>query len=761
MHKKILSLIFSLLIAFLVQATNNGCPEIRGRVTHKGSGVPYATVLIPGTSTGTTADHDGYWELKGLAAERVRLRFQSVGYESYEVDIDCRSAQSFLNIELNALRFGLDEVVVTASRYEMSRSEAPMIVNVLRSEQLQASGGVCLSDGLSLSPGLRVENNCQNCGFQQVRINGLEGPYSQILIDSRPVISALSGVYGIEQFPLNMIDRVEVVRGGGSALYGSNAIAGTINIITREPLQNQLNMNSTYSLINGEAADRNLGFHLTLVESEHKSGVSIFANKRKRDYWDANGDGFSELGLIDAGSAGMRSYYKTGKNSKITAVYHYIDEFRRGGNKFDFEPHETDITEQTDHKIHGGEVVFDLLKPNGQGKWSVYASGQHIRRKSYYGAGQDPNAYGNTRDLTLVGGTQVFRMYKINQSLPLNIVAGAEWQQNHMHDQMPGYNRDLQQHVRIAGIYGQAELRMKKFSILGGMRSDWHNLISSAILSPRFTLLVNPDGKTQWRSSFSTGFRAPQAFDEDLHIIAVNGGVMLIKLNPNLRPEFSQSLSTSLETNAKLGDVPVNAVVELFYTHLDDVFVLETIETDDNGNMIVERRNGSGARVLGVNLEQRLLVGPKTSLQAGFTWQTSRYEIPETWSEDPEAEKLKKLPKSPDVYGYANLTQDISGRLTAQLSSKFTGPMTVLHYAGYIPQDCLKTSPSFLELDLKLTYNLALPNQWLMKCHAGVRNLLNSFQKDFDLGMMRDAGYMYGPMKPRTFFAGLSISTSR
>ena len=115
---------------------------------------------------------------------------------------------------------GLNEVVVTANRNETNRQEAPVIVNVISPKIFQAANAVCLSEGLSYQPGLRVENNCQNCGFQQVRINGMEGPYSQILIDSRPIYSALSGVYGIEQIPVNMIGRVEVVRGGGSALYG-------------------------------------------------------------------------------------------------------------------------------------------------------------------------------------------------------------------------------------------------------------------------------------------------------------------------------------------------------------------------------------------------------------------------------------------------------------------------------------------------------------------------------------------------------------
>ena len=105
--------------------------------------------------------------------------------------------------------------------------------------------------GTKFQPGVRVETNCQNCGFQQVRINGLDGPYTQILIDSRPIFSALSGVYGLEQIPANMIERVEVMRGGGSALFGSSAIAGTINIITKEPMRNSAQIAHSLTMIGG------------------------------------------------------------------------------------------------------------------------------------------------------------------------------------------------------------------------------------------------------------------------------------------------------------------------------------------------------------------------------------------------------------------------------------------------------------------------------------------------------------------------------
>ena len=107
----------------------------------------------------------------------------------------------------------------------------------------------CLAEGLSFQPGVRVEDDCQNCGFAQVRINGLDGHYSQILVDSHPIFSSLTGVYGLEQIPASMIERVEVLRGGGSALFGSSAIGGTINIITRDPLRNSGEFSHTLSAI--------------------------------------------------------------------------------------------------------------------------------------------------------------------------------------------------------------------------------------------------------------------------------------------------------------------------------------------------------------------------------------------------------------------------------------------------------------------------------------------------------------------------------
>ena len=149
----------------------------------------------------------------------------------------------------------LKQVVVTATQHAVERDEAPTVVNVIGSETLESASANNLAEGLQLSTGLRVENTCQNCGANEVRINGLGGEYSQLLIDSRPLIGPLAGIYMLELLPAAMIDRVEVMRGGGSALYGSNAIAGVINIITKEPRYNSATASNTTRLLGKGSVD--------------------------------------------------------------------------------------------------------------------------------------------------------------------------------------------------------------------------------------------------------------------------------------------------------------------------------------------------------------------------------------------------------------------------------------------------------------------------------------------------------------------------
>jgi len=684
---------------------------IAGHVIVKGTeeSIPFATVMILGTNRGAVSNEEGQFEFRKLAAGKYTLRVQVMGYKTQEKTITVSAeATSVVHFQMEEVSFTTDEVVVSANRNEVSRKAAPVVVNVMSAKLFETVNSTDLAKSLNFQSGLRVENNCQNCGFPQVRINGLEGPYSQILINSRPIISALSGVYGLEQIPVNMIERVEVVRGGGSALFGANAVGGTINIITKDPINNSFQVASTMSNMNGKSWEQYMGGNVSLVAKDNSYGIALYETYRNRNPYDADGDGFSELGKLNMNTFGMRAYYRPNYFSRINVEYHTTNEFRRGGNKFNLQPHEADITEQTKHIINSGGVSYDRYWGEKH-KMSVYGSIQHTDRNSYYGAQKDMNAYGKTNDLTwVVGGMYVGNMDRCLFA-PATFTGGVEYQSNSLHDVMTGYHRDMQQDVRIAGGFVQNEWRLNRWTMLVGARLDKHNLIDHPIFSPRVNFLYKPSDNLQARLTYSTGFRAPQAYDEDLHVTAVGGEGVQIRLADGLREERSNSFSGSVDWSFPMGHWQSNILLEGFYTDLHHVFVLEDIGEDQNGDKIKERRNGSGAKVYGVNLDAKVAHGREAQLQLGFTVQRSRYNRAEVWtSEGEEEQTTKRMPRTPDYYGYFTFTSAPLKNFDFSLSGTYTGKMIVPHMAGYIEKSRMEHTPQFMDLNLKLNYTFVL-----------------------------------------------------
>lgn len=766
--KKIISLLLLLLFipSFTLFANddevvlNPSDANIIGHVVDKKKGehLSFINIFIEGTTIGTMTDATGHYYLKNLPEGKFKLSMKSLGYITQTIEVVLKKGNTLeVNFEAAEDAISLDGVVVSANRNETTRRLAPSLVNVLDSKTFETTHSTTLADGLNFQPGIRVENNCQNCGFQQVRINGLEGPYTQILVDSRPIFSALTGVYGLEQIPANMIERVEVMRGGGSALFGSSAIAGTINIITKEPLRNSAQVAHSLTMIDGERPDNNTTFNVSLVTDDHKAGIYVFGQKRYRSAYDHDGDGFTELGMLNARTLGFRSYLKTSTYSKLTFEYHNIAEFRRGGNKLDLQPHETDITEQTDHDINGGGLKFDLFSKDYKHRLNLYTSAQHTKRNSYYGAGYNDKAYGNTTDLTFVGGAQ----YSLDMDhlffMPAQFTGGLEYHYDDLQDRMLGYNRTIEQTTHIESAFVQNEWKNTRWSILIGGRLDKHNLINHAIFSPRANLRFNPTADINLRLSYSSGFRAPQAFDEDLHITAVGGDVALISLADDLKEENSQSLSASVDFYRRFGMVQTNFLVEGFYTDLRNVFILKENGHDTQGNLLLERQNGSGARVMGINLEAKMAYS-WLQIQAGATIQQSRYKEPESWSENENVVPQKKMFRSPDLYGYFTSTLTPVKNLGISLTGTYTGSMLVQHFKGAIAEDREETTPDFFDMNVKLTYDIPLFKTTTFQLNGGVQNLFNAFQSDHDKGPDRDAGYIYGPSLPRSFFLGCKLT---
>lgn len=742
-----------------------------GHVISKTTGeyLPFVMVEIKGTTIGTTTDATGHYFLKNLPIGKFVVTTKKVGYKPLQQEVMVvRDSLKELNFFLEESETSLDEVVVSANRSETTQRLAPTLVNVLNAKVFEDTHATCLAEGLNFQPGVRVEDDCQNCAIPQVRINGLDGHYSQVLMDSRPVFSALNGVYALEQIPANMIDRVEVIRGGGSALFGSSAIGGVVNIITKDPIRNSAEVSYSLMSVGGSNRfDQNTTMNVSLVTDDHKAGIAVYGQSRHRSGYDDDDDGYTELPQLRTQTIGFRSFLKTGTYSKLTLQYNHITDFRRGGNLLNIPEFQANTAEQAEHDINGGGLNFDLYSPDAKNHLNTYFSFQNTERNSYSGGigdGSDESvaaalkAYGHTRDLTLIGGAQYVHSFDRLLFMPSDLTLGAEYNYDQLNDEALGYHSTMNQWVRVGSAFAQNEWKTEQWSFLLGGRLDKNSLLDHAIVSPRANVRFNLNKSVNFRLSYSTGFRAPQTFDEDLHVDLIGGERVKTHLADKLKEEKSNSLSFSTDLYHTFGSVRTNLLIEGFYTNLKNVFAERYLSTTDaDGNTILERYNGSGATVMGINIEGKAAFTKWFELQAGVTLQQSKYKEAESWSEDAVAQR--KMFRSPNTYGYFTASFTPLKGFTASFSGTYTGSMLVQHVAGSgVSTDVAVNTPTFFDANFKLAYDFALASGVTMQVNAGIQNVTNAYQSDFDKGYDRDADYIYGPSLPRSYFVGTKIS---
>lgn len=736
-----------------------------------GEHVPFVVIKVKGTTIVTTTDNTGHFFLKNLPEGTFGIEARYLGYSSQTINVTIKKNKSQeVNFTLNPSDTDIDEVVVSANRNETKRSMAPNLVNVIGSKVFDITQSTCLAKGLNFQPGVRTEDDCQNCGFTQVRINGLDGHYSQILVNSRPVFSSLNGVYGLEHIPANMIDRVEVVRGGGSALFGASAIGGTINIITKEPLHNSASFAHNFMSQGGANSFDNVTTgNVSLVTNDNKAGVYAYGQTRTRQGYDYDGDGYTELPELNNQTFGLNSFLRLNPYSKLSLQYHGIHEFRRGGNKLNQAPHEANIAEQVEHNIQGGGLTYDFYSPNEKDRLSAYFSFQTTARKSYYGGigeGTEEDketaekAYGTTHNFTYVAGTQYVHSFDKLLFMPSDLTLGGEYNFDGLKDFIIGYDRHFKQNVCIGSFFFQNEWKNKQWSFLVGGRLDKHNLVDHIIFSPRANLRFNPTDNVNLRITYAGGFRAPQAFDEDLHVGVVGGERLVTTLAKNLKEERSNSFSVSADLYHRFGNVQTNLLIEGFYTDLNNVFALRQLsQPDAQGNTVQERYNAYGAKVLGLNIEGKATFTRWFSLQAGVTLQQSHYNEAIAWNDEVPEQKFKKMMRTPNIYDYFTASFTPIKRLTASVTGNYTGSMLVGHAAGSgVDEPVAVNTPNFMEVNMKLAYDFPIYKYINLQVNGGIQNITNAYQKDFDKGWNRDSGYIYGPSLPRSYFVGVKVS---
>ena len=744
--------------------------------------IPHATIRVVGQTMGAVADATGHFVINNLPIGTITLVVSFVGYESQEMEVTTIAGRTIEVIfYLTPSVEALNQVVVSANRRATNRREAVSVVNLITPLTFEKTNSSFLADGLNFQPGLRVETNCSGCGFTQLRINGLPGPYTQILINSRAINSALASIYTLEHIPANMIERVEVVRGGASALFGSNAIGGVVNVIMRETMRNSLSASHTMSLIDGNTPENITNLNASIVSDNNRAGVTLFGALGQRSpVMSPMGDEFSILPKINMQNMGFRGFYRPTYNTRLSVYYHSANEFRRGGNKFDYPAHHSDFVEQVVHNIHSGGLTYDIFLNDGRSSLQVFSSIQSVNREKYAhkghhhdhdhghghhfaplsGGHDDCSGYGFTEDFSLIAGTQYTLQMNRLWFMPATFVGGVEFSHNSLNDRMIGHDRVINQTVNVGSLFAQNEWSNPRASFLIGARLDKHNMIDNPIFSPRLAVRYRPLSWLNLRTGYASGYRGPQAFVEDLHIAVIGGDLALIRLDPDLVPERSHSFTLSAETTHLFSEGRgIQFLAEGFYTRLNNVFVIEKYERSD-GHLDLIRTNGDGAIVAGVNLEANWIAARNFQINSGFTIQTAHYTEPEQWSYNLPAQR--RMFRAPNTYGFITALYSPMPRLDLSLSGIYTGSMLVQHFGaeecgGYFRPDRNFETPVFFDLGLRAAYTFDLRDNISLQLNAGVRNVFNSFQRNFDIGELRDPDFIFGPTLPRTFFVGMRL----
>ncbi len=637
------------------------------------------------------------------------------------------------------------DVEVAARRRDARLRDAPVRTEVVSRDFVEQVGARTLADAVEYTTGVRVENNCQNCNFSQVRLLGLEGPYTQILMDGQPTLSSLAQVYGLEQIPARLIDRVEVTKGGGAALLGPGSVGGVINVVTREPATRGAQLDTTVGMTRGEPTV-STSAALDWVSGDGRSLLTAYGQADRVSPVDVTGDGYTEVSRRALEAGGVRAHrVLLGARARLTLDASALRESRRGGNRLDLPPHEADIAEDV-NTSRGAATVTWLHTPDARTDYRVTVSAADTMRDSYYGVGRDPLAYGDTRSRLGVVDLLVNR-YTSRHVISGGIQATTE----RLQDRQPGYDRALDLRYDQTGVFLQDEWTFRPgWQLLTGMRLDRHSSLERPQVLPRAALRVSPRPALDLRLSFAQGIRAPQVFDEDLHIASVGGEARIVIVDPDLRPERSTNWMAGGEWKPALWGGQALLEVNGFHTRLRDQFHLQEQDLPGTPEHEFLKVNLGTAAVRGVEANVGWGRADHVVLQGGLVVQRSTFGQP-----DPDFGSTRFF-RTPDVYGNASIAVKEILPVDLFAGVRVTGSMLAPHFAGAVPDDRLERTPSFVQVDLSVSRRLRegpIP----LAIMVAVRNVTDAYQRDLDQGPLRDSAYVYGPRAPRTVLVSLKV----
>jgi outer membrane receptor for ferrienterochelin and colicins len=738
-NRNLFSLSWAALVALALSPDSLRAQEVTGRVTAEGAPVGSVQVVagrLASPLAGGLTGSDGRFRLTGLEPGDITLTFQSMGYATTERVVTVPASGSVhLDVALTATPVDLNPIVVSASLSEQRVRDTPVKVEVISPRLLERNASQSLIDAVGRINGLYEQVDCGVCYTNSIRINGMEGPYTAVLIDGMPIMGALASVYGLNGIDPRMVEQIEILKGPQSTLYGTEAMGGVINVITRDA-----RFAPRYGV---DVNTSDLGqINTQVMWAPTRGNVSslLSANVQHNDrFVDRNNDTFSDLTLdTRATFFGKTQVYRNGvEQFGITGKLYWEDRF--GG-----------LDEWTERDLGSSTVYGESIETR---RAELMARGRlpfpDVRAQLSYTYHDQDSWYGDT----FYGARQHIAFGQLvwdpARRGNFDVMAGTSLRWDDYDDETPA---TPQSDTRvIPGVFGEATwIPAERVALLAGARVD-HQDRHGTIVAPRATLKVEPWRNGTLRGSFGTGFRIVNLFTEDHAALT---GARQVVIAEGLEPEESRSFSANLNQIFELGVNNMMIDVDVFHTEFTNQ-IIPDYDTNPNQIIYANLNGTSVSRGFSVSMNQNFGDIPFL-YNLGFTLQDV-YE--ESTAGDREA-----IPFAADytgTWGAQYTFERVLGGLNVAYTGQLVGPMRLPEFTE--PEPRPTRSQAFTQHDIQFSVEVNEGREF----YLGVENL-NDFRQPSPVidpgnpfGPNFDTAYAYGPVVGRRFFAGVRLTQGR
>lgn len=525
---------FLLVLSIVVGFSSEGIAQtgsINGKVISEGAVVSSVNITVLGNERITKSDSGGVYSFLNIPIGEYRLQVTGVGFKKMEKSVVVKQDETAtLNFDLSNFQTSLDEVVVTGTLKAVNRLESPVPVEVYTPGYFKMNPTPSIFDALQNVNGVRPQLNCNICNTGDIHINGLEGPYTMILIDGMPIVSSLSTVYGLSGIPNSLVEQIEIVKGPASSLYGSEAVGGLINIITKKP-ENAPRFSADVFSTSYLEHNVDLGFKFKAGnKATVLTGLNYFNYSNPVDH---NHDNFTDVTLQDRISVFQKWEFKRKQDRKFSLGGRYLYEDRWGGEM------------QWNKSFRGGDQVYG--ESIYTRRYELIGNYQlPIKEKMFFAFSlnkhDQDSRYGTTSYIAKqnIGFGQLTWDKTAGKH---DLLFGAALRYTFYDDNTPattGLNQAIAKNTWLPGLFVQDEIALNAaHKLLLGFRYDY-NSVHGNILTPRAAYKWSINENNILRLNAGTGFRVVNIFTEDHAALT---GARSVEIPNKLKPEKTYNVN--------------------------------------------------------------------------------------------------------------------------------------------------------------------------------------------------------------------------